>query len=241
MAIYTRDRNRYLKEWGAEAQTTWNDAEETYKSESIYMEKFKQNINSLSDMDALAISDLLGKILAKTLSHMKYDASTNYTNGIENSLRYILTVPTHWSQENRDTMRQLAIKANLVFEKDHSDRLQIINESLAASLYCENELKPALFKPGFRYLICDVGGGAVNTTIYEIIHADNTRVERCQLTMGSDPSCGSALLDERMKELLIEILFQPKMKNDYKNYENLVSKPLDDFINIYKVQLQKKL
>jgi hypothetical protein len=237
VSIYTSDHDRHLRGWGFEAQSTWNEADEAYKHASIYMEKFKLNADKPSDMDMLAISDFLREIHEVTLSDMACNARLSH--GDKDNIRYILTVPAQWSQENRDLMRELAIKAGLVSEKDQPDRLQIINESLAATLYCENEMEKMehVFKPGFRYLICDAGGGTVDIATYEITHVENNRIERCQLTTDTSKSCGSTFLDQKMSDLLIQILFQPKRKSDYKSYEHLVSKLLNEFIKNYKVLL----
>ena len=70
-----------------------------------------------------------------------------------------LTVPAMWSDKAKSTMREAAIKAGLITETDHRDRLMLISEPEAAALYCEKKCDQFNLRHGDRFMICDAGGG----------------------------------------------------------------------------------
>lgn len=55
-------------------------------------------------------------------------------------------------------MRDAAIKAGLIDENDHRDRLMLISEPEAAALYCEKKCDQFNLRHGDRFMICDAGG-----------------------------------------------------------------------------------
>ncbi|GAN05312.1 hypothetical protein MAM1_0087c04782 [Mucor ambiguus] len=116
-------------------------------------------------------------------------------------------------------MRNVAISAGLISEKDHESRLTIINESLAATLYCEREVAKNKIPIGNNYIVCDAGGGTVNVASFvaTIPFEESKSFPRCQLTADTGERCGSTYLDERMKELLMRVLFRP---NDVSVYHS---------------------
>lgn len=64
-----------------------------------------------------------------------------------------------WSDKAKSTMREAAIKAGLIHEDDHRDRLTLISEPEAAALYCEKKCDQFNLRHGDRFMICDAGGG----------------------------------------------------------------------------------
>lgn len=64
-----------------------------------------------------------------------------------------------WSDKAKSTMREAAIKAGLITETDHRDRLMLISEPEAAALYCEKKCDQFNLRHGDRFMICDAGGG----------------------------------------------------------------------------------
>jgi molecular chaperone DnaK (HSP70) len=102
-----------------------------------------------------------------------------------------------WSDRAKNTMRDAAIKAGLVSESDHRDRLMLISEPEAAALYCEKKCEQFNLKHGDRFMICDAGGGTVDLIVFEI---DGSKLREC--TKGHGQSCGSVFLDRRFRKLL---------------------------------------
>ena len=63
-----------------------------------------------------------------------------------------------WSDRAKNTMRDAAIKAGLIDETDHRDRLMLISEPEAAALYCEKKCEQFNLRHGDKFMICDAGG-----------------------------------------------------------------------------------
>ncbi|KAG0367020.1 hypothetical protein BGX24_003440 [Mortierella sp. AD032] len=117
--------------------------------------------------------------------------------------RYYLTVPAMWSDRAKNVMRQAAVKANLIKDTDHPDRLMLISEPEAAALYCERKCDQFNLGNGDRFMICDAGDDIVELTVFEI--AVTTAGRRLsEVTKGHSASCGSVFLDRHMRRLLEE-------------------------------------
>ncbi|KAI7875533.1 uncharacterized protein EV154DRAFT_606830 [Mucor mucedo] len=138
------------------------------------------------------------------------------------NIRFVITVPAQWNDVQRAIMRNVAKEAGLISEEDHKNRLLVINESLAATLYCN--AKTGLMGKNDKYMICDAGGGTVKLAVFESTdngdEQDNDSFRRCQLTADSGKKCGSVYLDLKMKEVLLDICFGA----DKKSWENNESK-----------------
>ena len=76
----------------------------------------------------------------------------------QDSFRYCLTVPAMWSDRAKALMRESAIRAGLIKEADHRDRLMLISEPEAAAIYCERKCEQFNLKGGDKFMICDAGG-----------------------------------------------------------------------------------
>ncbi|KAF9579466.1 hypothetical protein BGW38_004259 [Lunasporangiospora selenospora] len=121
----------------------------------------------------------------------------------QDHFRYCLTVPAMWSDRAKSVMRQAAIRANLIKETDHPERLMLVSEPEAAALYCERKCDQFELGHGDRFMICDAGGGTVDLIVFEI---EKTSVGRrlSEVTKGHGASCGSVFVDRNMKVLLEE-------------------------------------
>lgn len=159
IVIYSKEKKELLL-WGSDAYETWKNGysdklpEESYK-EAITLRKFKlklknedteQDRNDEDDSETLdpkfehlyftATIDYLRNINDATFNHIK----NTYFNVDKEQIRYILTVPAEWTENERNAMRVMAIRAGIISRDDHENRLLIINESYAATFYCENEI-----------------------------------------------------------------------------------------------------
>ncbi|KAF9912506.1 hypothetical protein EC991_010593 [Linnemannia zychae] len=116
--------------------------------------------------------------------------------------RYCLTVPAKWSERSKNIMQQAAVKANLIKDTDHPDRLMLISEIEAAALYCERKCDQFNFGNRDRFMVCQANE-TVDITIFEI--AVTTAGRRLsEVTKGHGASCGSVVLDCHMRRLLEE-------------------------------------
>lgn len=145
--------------------------------------------------------------------------------------RYCLTVPAMWSDRAKNVMRQAAVKAKLVNETDHPDRLMLISEPEAAALYCERKCDQFDLGHGDRFMICDAGGGTVDLIVFEITVTSAGR-RLSEVTKGHGASCGSVFLDRHMRRLLEE-----KFGHHAANFPaNIIPNLVDTFADAIKPQ-----
>jgi molecular chaperone DnaK (HSP70) len=155
--------------------------------------------------------------------------------------RYIMTVPAKWGDNEKRDMRRAAVDAGIINAEDHENRLSIITESHAATLYCEWELKEQFeFKKGQRYLVCDAGGGTVDLEIHEVLGEEEAishdaqeggMLTRCKLATKGNERSGSTFLDQRMEDFV---------RNQFKGpiSDSEMYQIINDFINRVKVIIQ---
>lgn len=153
------------------------------------------NIVSISD----AISDYLHGLHEYAAEKILQDFGPSYSR---KCFRYCLTVPAMWSDKAKDVMRRAAIRANLITEADHPERLMLVSEPEAAALYCERACKQYDLEEGDRFLICDAGGGTVDLIVYDINCSSQGR-RLSEVTKGHGASCGSMFIDLNFRDLLI--------------------------------------
>jgi molecular chaperone DnaK (HSP70) len=120
----------------------------------------------------------------------------------QNRFRYSLTVPAIWNDKAKDAMRKAAIRAGMISESDHPDRLMLISEPEAAALYCEKVCKQFELDHKDRFMICDAGGGTVDLIVYEISKTSAGR-RLSEVTKGHGGMCGSMFIDKKLEQLLV--------------------------------------
>ncbi|KAG2196471.1 hypothetical protein INT47_012672 [Mucor saturninus] len=251
-SINIYDRNFHLLHWGMSALNFIKSGQ--VKDGHRVIEKFKLQLpSSIAQKGAIhqtgntsqhellnmrATIDYFREIFDHTVNAMQNANMAQGENGSikieKENIRFVITVPAQWNDVQRAIMRNVAKEAGLISEEDHENRLLVINESLAATLYCER--KPDLKKinesgdkngfmgKGDKYMICDAGGGTVDLAVFESTGSgdeqDNASFRRCQLTADSGKKCGSVYLDLNMKKVLLDICFGA----DKKSWENNESK-----------------
>ncbi|KAL9558419.1 hypothetical protein MBANPS3_000919 [Mucor bainieri] len=177
--------------------------------------------NKKQDINMRAAIDYFLMVYGHTLRQIHTTRPISNIKFTKDNIRFVITVPAIWNDVERTIIRDVALSAGLISEKDHESRLIIINESLAATLYCERESDKDKIKIGTNYIVCDAGGENVDIASFVATKAlnDNKSFPRCQLTAGSGDRCGSTYLDERMKELLMRVLFRPNDMSIYHSEE----------------------
>ncbi|KAG0255140.1 Heat shock 70 kDa protein 12A, partial [Linnemannia exigua] len=166
-----------------------------YLDEDLILAPWK-NIVSVSD----AISDYLHALHEYVSEKILQEFGSSYSR---KCFRYCLTVPAMWSDKAKDVMRRAAIRANLITEADHPERLMLVSEPEAAALYCERACKQYDLEDGDRFLICDAGGGTVDLIVYDINESSQER-RLSEVTKGHGASCGSMFIDLNFRNLLIK-------------------------------------
>ncbi|KAF9085046.1 Heat shock 70 kDa protein 12A, partial [Mortierella sp. GBA35] len=166
-----------------------------YLDENLVMTPWK-NIVSVPD----AISDYLHAFHEYAAEKILQEFGPSYSR---KCFRYCLTVPAMWSDKAKDVMRRAAIRAKLITEADHPERLMLVSEPEAAALYCERACKQYDLEDGDRFLICDAGGGTVDLIVYDIDSSSQVR-RLSEVTKGHGASCGSIFIDLNFRQFLIK-------------------------------------
>ncbi|KAG9063332.1 Heat shock 70 kDa protein 12A [Linnemannia hyalina] len=128
-----------------------------YLDENITLTPWK-NVVSIPD----AISDYLRGLHEYAAEKILQEFGPSYSR---KCFRYCLTVPAMWSDKAKDVMRRAAIRANIISESDHPERLMLVSEPEAAALYCERACKQYDLQDDDRFMICDAGGGTVDLIV----------------------------------------------------------------------------
>ncbi|KAF9503719.1 hypothetical protein BS47DRAFT_1402134 [Hydnum rufescens UP504] len=108
-----------------------------------------------------------------------------------------LPIPATWNVRNGEMMRDAAYAAGLVAPEGSQeyaggrDRLHIISEPEAGAVHCLL-WKDLNLKPGQSFMVCNAGGGSIDTAIYRLL-GDVTQIEEQSASSGA--SCGSHFLD----------------------------------------------
>ncbi|KAF9343329.1 Heat shock 70 kDa protein 12A [Mortierella sp. AD094] len=147
-----------------------------------------------------AISDYLNAIHEYVAEKILKDFGPSKSR---KSFRYCLTVPAMWSDKAKDVMRKAAIRAGLITDADHPDRLVLVSEPEAAALYCEKACKQYDLGHGDQFMICDAGGGTVDLIVYEIASTSQGQ-HLSEVTKGHGASCGSIFIDLNFSNLLVK-------------------------------------
>lgn len=128
-----------------------------------------------------------------------------------NRIIFVISVPNIWNETQRAAIHNI-IKATGVLSKNGcQNRLKVIDNSLAAALYCEREIAHKNLEENTNYIICDVGGCNARITSYVATtpEIENYNASRCQISSVIGEQCGSTYIDKRMEEFLMKVLFRP--------------------------------
>lgn len=168
-------KNAKLREWGNSAEFSRRNSLDT-----IYVDRLRDKVIDLFEKLPLsepldvfherAIVDYLNRIyhFINSFINDKYgkncDASKN---------RYVMTYPSDWNQDQIKYLRDLVIRAKVISEEDHPQRLIMYNEAESILRYVQEDIKdrnsPVKLKQGHNYLICDLGGSEIKAHYYQMI------------------------------------------------------------------------
>ncbi|CAG2219984.1 unnamed protein product [Mytilus edulis] len=115
------------------------------------------------DVFCIAIKYLKEQVIKKLQSR--------FMDATDNDVRFVLTVPSLWSDEAKIFMKAAAGKAGI-----DNDHLILALEPVAASIYChelrldfdrrENKFLP-LITPGMKLMVIDLGGGTADISVHK--------------------------------------------------------------------------
>lgn len=118
----------------------------------------------------------------------------------------LLTVPAAWDAAGCSLMREAAIRAGLVQssrggDKNWRDRLQIITEPEAGAIHASTLSTLHHLRPSQTFLICDAGGGTVDTAVYKLM-GQLSQLEIAEMCVRSGANAGSLFIDLKFEELV---------------------------------------
>ncbi|KAF9437617.1 Heat shock 70 kDa protein 12A [Entomortierella beljakovae] len=206
LGLYEKINGQYkMVDWGWKSKLKM-DTPAASKYTQVY--KFKLHLDETVSLTTwenkipilTAISDYLRAIHDYSAEKILQQFGPSFSR---KKFRYCLTVPAIWSDKAKNVMRQAAVKADIITEDDHPDRLTLVSEPEAAALYCEKKCDQYNLGHGDRFMICDAGGGTVDLIVYEINSLGVGR-RLSEVTKGHGASCGSMFIDQNLSKFLAE-------------------------------------
>ncbi|KAF9437618.1 Heat shock 70 kDa protein 12A [Entomortierella beljakovae] len=204
LSLYEKVNGKYkMVDWGWKSKLKM---ETPAASKYTQLSKFKLYLDESADLApwhnkvdvSTAIADYLRTMHEYVAEKILGQFGPSFSR---RSFRYSLTVPAIWSDKAKDIMRKAAVKAELISESDHHDRLMLVSEPEAAALYCEKACKQYDLKHNDQFMICDAGGGTVDLIVYKIDTTNGGR-QLSEVTKGHGASCGSAFIDLNLGNML---------------------------------------
>ena len=145
------------------------------------------------------------------------------------SIRWIITVPAIWSEQNKTCMIEASKLAKLIKDKDDISNFFALEPEAAACFYSMSDKaeEKILDNP---YIICDIGGGTTDITTHERIKDEEGKYNINELYPPSGGAHGSREINKYiLEEILIKKIFtqeaydkmQEKMKQEGEDSDNL--------------------
>ncbi|KAI8064183.1 hypothetical protein BC940DRAFT_277281 [Gongronella butleri] len=215
-SIYPKTPSLTLYEKGSTDMVAWGHSARRLANRPnsyhyILMSKFKLFLDAhMQDAELpndLQVVDLIADYLHGLMAHAKTEIHRRLAGFYsEEHFRYCLTVPAMWNDRAKAMMREAATRAGMISRDDPMERLLLTSEPEAAALYCQKKSTQFNLKHGQRFLVCDAGGGTVDLMVFEIYHPQGQKQTLREVTRGHGATCGSGLLDNRMRHYLVEKL-----------------------------------
>ncbi|GAA5933864.1 hypothetical protein JCM3775_000308 [Rhodotorula graminis] len=122
----------------------------------------------------------------------------------------ILTVPAAWDAAGCQMMRTAAIQAGMVQsarggDRNWRERLRIITEPEAAAIHASTLSNLLDLRPSQAFIICDAGGGTVDTAAYKLI-GQLSNLEIAEMCARTGANAGSLFIDLRFEALVKSLL-----------------------------------
>ncbi|CAG2220714.1 unnamed protein product [Mytilus edulis] len=217
--------NRKTKSIGYEAESDYSriKEEDNENQEDYYFfHRFKMILYDNENLKHQKLKDVTGKtvvaseVFSKFIKALKDHLLTHFDEtgkAIEpHEIRWVLTVPTIWTDASKQFMRECAHQAGI-----DDNKLVIALEPEAASIFClfqensraSNERR-LLNRTGQKYMIIDLGGGTADITIHERlpkgVDCEYPSLKELHHAIGDD--CGGSQVDNAFMEVLRDILGQ---------------------------------
>ncbi|KAI8888893.1 hypothetical protein K501DRAFT_267403 [Backusella circina FSU 941] len=215
-ALYFDEHMKYLRKFGEAAKS----ASQIPKSTGILLRHFKlllaREFGPILDDEILnTLEDF--QIIDAIIYYLRdfNNAGINRLKRLENikgsvkdlNLGYIITIPSMWCDEAKNTMRVAVQKAGLVSEKDINTKVHFITEAEAAAMYCEKFYDNQFsMERDQRFMICDAGGGTVDLVTFKVSQEkkNGNKFIISELTSGDGDTCGAIFIDRAFEKYIVD-------------------------------------
>ncbi|XP_052248253.1 heat shock 70 kDa protein 12A-like [Dreissena polymorpha] len=210
----------------------------------LYTNKYLRRDTMLKDMDGkqmlaldvftMAIKYIYGCLvedLAERAPEVKID-----------DISWVITVPAIWSDAAKQFMREASVNAGIP-----GDRLKLVLEPEAASLYCKTR-DPSEIKTisgertenplarGKRYILLDLGGGTADMSAHEVLKDGCLR----EIHRATGDALGGSSVDEAFNRLLNDLFGTEFMLDFFEDYRQDYLKLMRDFEGKKRLPLDRK-
>ena len=183
-------------------------------------------------------------IISKILTEVKSEALKkiqSYDKNIkDNDIKWVVTVPAIWDNQNKQIMIEASINAGLI-QRDMEQSLFLSYEPEAAAYYCQNEgISIPENKP---YIVCDLGGGTADIVCHKKIKINNQiKIKEVHRSVGG-PYGSNEINKEIIKKVIKPLFGEDTYKNTLESSTGEDYKDLFDFesnIQYFKESLSSK-
>lgn len=166
----------------------------------------------------------LMKVISESLRFISDKAMEKLTEQVgkiqKNKIRWVLTVPALWAEDQKQFMRKAALEAGIITELSSANMLLCL-EPEGASIQCRNDAEPTLreqLTKGSVVMVLDCGGGTVDITVHKL-KCDPEEQFVCDELLPSSGGCewGSKFVDQHFERFLEEFFGEELSESYYKN------------------------
>ena len=214
-----------------------------YKNEKEITDNYSNEKYPLNKV----ISKFLEKIRDEAIKEIGLRQNSFQNKSFEDcldSIRWIITVPAIWSEQNKACMIEASKLAKLIKDTDDISNFFALEPEAAACFYSMSDKaeKEILDNP---YIICDIGGGTTDITTHERIKDEEGKYNINELYPPSGGAHGSREINKYiLEEILVKKIFtqeaydkiQEKIKQNNEDADDLKYDmiKINDEINNYK-------
>ena len=217
----------------------------------MYLYKNENEISDNYSNEKYPLNKVISKFLEKIRDEAIKEIDSRQTSfkhkSLEeaiDSIRWILTVPAIWSEQNKACMIEASKLAKLIKDTDDISNFFALEPEAAACFYSMSNKaeKEILDNP---YIICDIGGGTTDITTHERIKDEKGKYNINELYPPSGGAHGSREINKYiLEEILVKKIFtqkafdkiQEKMKQDNEDADDLKEEmiKINNEINLFK-------
>ncbi|OWF47860.1 Heat shock 70 kDa protein 12B [Mizuhopecten yessoensis] len=173
-----------------------------------------------SDGKEMSAIKVISAVIGYLKGHLMETIKTQGVDVSESDIRWVVTVPTIWSDAAKQMMREAVERTGIA-----RNQLILALEPEAASMLCKNLPEVLLlyehctdkvdtFRSGAKYMVFDAGGGTIDITVHEVLKGGFLK----EIYAANGGDWGGTKVDEAFEEFMESIVgkaaFQHFKDND---------------------------